>query len=211
MPVVEVNIFAVRVDFAMLSAKLGHIARVCYSTTAVVTDNQPPPESAVVTINKTQEEQFIPPMYHTLYLPQLDKRLRLMIDTASPLTFINHRTWQDLQQPKLEPTSRVLDTFECQPIQPIGYFQTQVQRINDPGKPTVVTIYVSRRGVNLIGRDGQVKLQITADQRQFVSSIDTLCKNLQEVIAMNETLFKPQLGCCTSLKATLLLRQGAQP
>ena len=73
--------------------KLGHIARVCLSTTAVVTCSQPPPESAVVTINKTQEEQFIPPMYHILYLPQLDKRLRLMIDTASPLTFINQRTW----------------------------------------------------------------------------------------------------------------------
>ena len=31
--------------------KLGHIAKVCCSTTAVVTYNQPPPESAVVTIN----------------------------------------------------------------------------------------------------------------------------------------------------------------
>ena len=191
--------------------KLGHIAKVCRSTTAVVTYNQPPPESAVVTINKTQEEQFVPPMYHILYLPQLDKRLRLMIDTASPLTFINQKTWQELQQPKLEPTSRVLGAFEGQPIQPMGYFNTQVQRTDEPGKSTMLTIYVSRRGVNLIGRDGQVKLHITVDPRQFVSSIDMLPRSLQEVIAMNETLFKPQLGCCTSFKATLLLRQGAQP
>ena len=183
----------------------------CRSTTAVVTDHQLPPESVVVTINKTQEEQFIPPMYHTLYLPHLDKCLRVMIDTASPLTLINQRTWQDLQQPKLEPTSRVLGTFEGQPIQPIGYFQTQVQQIDDPGKPTVLTIYVSRRGVNLIGRDGQVKLQITVDARQSVSSIDMLPKSLQEVIAMNETLFKPQLGYCTSFKTTSLLCQGSQP
>ena len=28
---------------------------------------------------------------------------------------------------------------------------------------------------------------------------------------MNETLFKPLLGCCTSFKATLLLHEGAQP
>ena len=191
--------------------KLGHIARMCHSTTAVVTYNQPPPESAVVTINKTQEEQFIPPMYHILYLPQLDKCLCLMIDTASPLTFINQKTWQELQQPKLEPTSRALGAFEGQPIQPIGYFQTQVQRTaDDPGKSTVLTIYVSYRGVNLIGHDGQVKLHITVDPRQFVSSIDMLPKSLQEVIAINETLFKPQLGCCTSFKATLLLREGAQ-
>ena len=134
-----------------------------------------------------------------------------MIDIASPLTFINQKTWLDLQQPKLEPTSRVLGAFEGQPIQPIGYFQTQVQRIDDPGKPTVLTIYVSRRGVNLIGRDDQVKLHITVDPRQFVSSIDMLPKSLQEVITMNETLFKPQLGCCTSFKATLLLYQGPQP
>ena len=71
--------------------KLGHIARVCRSSTAVVVYNQTL-ESAVVTVRRTQEEQFIPPVYHILYLPQMDKRLRLMVDTASPLTFINQKT-----------------------------------------------------------------------------------------------------------------------
>ena len=75
----------------------------------------------------------------------------------------------------------------------------------------MLTIYVSHSGVNPIGCNGQVKLHITVDPRQFVSSIDLLPKSLQEVIAMNEILFKPQLGCCTSFKATLLLHQGAQP
>ena len=74
----------------------------------------------------------------------------------------------------------------------------------------MLTIYVSRRGVNLIGRDGQVKLHITVDPRQFVLSIDMLPKSLQEVIAMNETLFKPQIWCCTSFRVTLLLHEGAQ-
>ena len=76
--------------------KLGHIAKVCRSSTAAMTYNQQP-ESAVVTVSRTEEEQFIPPAYQTLYLPDLDKHLRLMVDTASPLTFINHKTWQDLQ------------------------------------------------------------------------------------------------------------------
>ena len=93
----------------------------------------------------------------------------------------------------------------------MGYFHTQVQRTDEPGKSTMLTIYVSRRGVNLIVRDSQVKLHITIDPRQFVSSIDMLPRSLQEVMAMNETLFKPQLGCCTSFKAKLLLCQGAQP
>lgn len=111
--------------------KLGHIARVCRSSTAVVMYNQTP-ESAVVTVSKTQEEQFIPPVYHTFYLLQIDKRIHLMVDTASPLTFINQKTWQELQHPKLEPTSRVLGAFEGKPIKPIGYFQTRVQRTDDP-------------------------------------------------------------------------------
>ena len=169
------------------------------------------PESAVVTVSRTQEEQFIPPVYHIFYLPQVDKRLRLMVDTASPLTFINQKTWQDLQQPKLEPTSRVLGAFEGQPIKPIGYFQTRVQRTDDPDRCAVLTIYVSHSGINLIGRDGQVKLHITVDPSQFVSATDAPPRSLQEIIKMNETLFKPQLGCCNSFQATLLLREGAQP
>ena len=83
----------------------------CRSPAAVVVHNHMS-ESAVVTLKNKQDEQFIPPVYHVLYLPQLDKRLRLMVDTASPLTFINQKTWQDLQQPKLEPTSKVLGAFE---------------------------------------------------------------------------------------------------
>ena len=88
----------------------------CRAPTATVVHNHTP-ESAVV--KNKQVEQSIPPVYHILYLPQLDKHLRLMVDTASPLTFINQKTWQDLQQPKLEPTSKVLGAFEGQPIQDI--------------------------------------------------------------------------------------------
>ena len=158
--------------------KLGHIAKVCRSSTAAMRYNQQP-ESAVVTVSRTEEEKFIPPAYQTLYLPDLDKHLRLMVDTTSPLTFINHKTWQDLKQPKLEPTSKVLGAFEGQPIKPIGHFQTCVQRADDKEQFADLTIYVSHCGINLIGRDGQVKLH--------------------------------QLGCWNSFKATLLLREGAEP
>ena len=95
--------------------KLGHIARVCRSSIALVVYNQSP-ELAVVTVTKTQEKQFIFTSLSCLYLLQIDKRLHLMVDVASLLTFINQKTWQNLQQPKLEPTSRVLGAFEGQPI-----------------------------------------------------------------------------------------------
>ena len=51
------------------------------------------------------------------------------------------------------------------------------------------------------------------DPSQFISATtaDAPPRNLQEIITINETLFKPQLGCCNSFKTTLLLREGAQP
>ena len=63
----------------------------------------------MVTVTKKEEEKDIPPIFQIVYLPELDKRLRLIVDTASPL---NLRTWEDLQKPKLEPTTRVLGAFE---------------------------------------------------------------------------------------------------
>ena len=86
-----------------------------------------------------------------------------------------------------------------------------MQRTDGPGQSTILTIYASQHGINLIGRDGQIKLHIVVDPSQFVSALSTAFKTLQEVINMNETLFKPQLGYCNSYKATLLLHEGAQP
>ena len=137
------------------------------------------------------------------------------MDTASPITFINLKTWQDLQKPKLENTTRVLGAFEGQPIKPVGYFQTTVVRQDDPSQSAMLKIYVSRHGINLIGRDGQVKLHITVSPDQFGRVAATMASppkvSLQDIISFNDALFKPQLGCCNTFKATLSLREGAQP
>ena len=46
----------------------------------------------------------------------------------------------------------------------------------------------------------------TKQPKQHVTAVttNTTC-TLQEIITMNEALFKPQLGCCTTFKATLTL------
>ena len=77
-------------------------------------------------------------MFQTVYLPALDKRLCLVTDTASPLTFINTKTWADLHQPKLEATTKVLGAFEGQPIHPIGQCQ------DDPTISSLLKIYVTQ-------------------------------------------------------------------
>ena len=64
----------------------------CRSIQEVIPEQ--PLDSAVITINKTadSDDRHIPPVFQTVYLPELDKRLRLVIDTASPLIFINTKT-----------------------------------------------------------------------------------------------------------------------
>ena len=52
-----------------------------------------------------------------------------MVDSASPITFINVKTRQDLEKPKLQSTDRVLGAFEGQPIKHLGYFLTPVKMI----------------------------------------------------------------------------------
>ena len=193
--------------------KVGHIQKVCRSTTAVVNSSSQP-ESAVVTLShSTDTTKEIPPMFQILQLPELGRRLRLMVDSASPVTFINSATWKDLDQPKLTSTDRVLGAFEGQSITPLVYFQTLVKRENLPTQATVLPIYVSRRGVNIIGRDGQKQLNIVIDPQQFglVATVSLMENKLHDILSMQADLFKPGLGCCTIVRASLVLRETAQP
>ena len=62
-------------------SKLGHIARVCRSPAAAVVHNHMS-ESAVVTLKNKQDEQFIPPVYHVLYLLHTHKHTFLSRNQA---------------------------------------------------------------------------------------------------------------------------------
>ena len=106
--------------------KLGHIQKVCHSQSTAVVQSVHSTDSAVVTLSPTQEAKYIPPMFQLLNLPSFARQLQLVVDSASPITFVNSKTWNDLDKPQLQPTDRVLDAFEGQPIHPMGYFQTEV-------------------------------------------------------------------------------------
>ena len=86
-----------------------------------------------------------------------------------------------------------------------------MQRGDDIEQFADLIIYVSHCGINLIGRDGQVKLHIQANLYllPITRYLGTRC--LQEVNEISGELFKPQLRCCNSFKVTLLLREGAKP
>ena len=57
-----------------------------------------------------------------------------------------------------------------------------------------------------MGRDGQ-----NPQQFRLVASISLTEKNLQDILSLHPDLFKPGLGCCTTAKANLILRDYAQP
>ena len=67
-------------------------------------------------------------MFQTLQLHDFERQLKLTVDSASPLAFVNSKTWHDLDKPRLQSTTKVLGAFEGQPINPLGYFEARVVR-----------------------------------------------------------------------------------
>ena len=172
------------------------------------------PDSAVVPVSSAKQEDHIPPMFQMLKLPDFERQLKLIVDSASPLTFVNSKTWHDLDKPRLQSTSKVLGAFEGQPINPLGYFEARVVRQDDSTKSAVIKIYVSQNGINILGRDGQTKLSVFIDPTKFgtVSVVEPPSpKTFQDIIAINAELFSPALGHCITMKATLVLNNDATP
>ena len=196
--------------------KIGHIQTVCRSQSTAVVQSAHSADSAVVTLSPTQEVKDIPPMLRLVNLPSFSRQLRLVVDSASPITFVNSKTWSDLDRPKLQPTKRVLGAFESQAIHPMGCFLTEISCDGYPKDPVMLQIYVSHNGINILGCDGLTKLNIsiTPDKYGSVAAIEQepgIPKALQDVMNVNSKIFKPELGHCVTVKATLILQEGANP
>ena len=195
--------------------KQGHIQRVCQSSAVVQSTHSPHSvESAVITVSPTENVSDIPPVFQIVDLPEFSRKLKLVVDSASPITFINSKTWLDLNKPKLQSTNRVLGAFEGQPIHPVGYFEAKVSRGGEVQNVAVLQIYVSQNGINIMGRDGLTKLNITITPEMFgrVTAIEPVLPTpLQDLLNVYEDLFKPELGHCVTTTANLCLREGAQP
>jgi len=98
-----------------------------------------------VTLYPSQEVNDIPPIFQVVQLPEFYRKLRLIVDSASPITFVNSKTWLDLDKPNLQPTTHVLGAFEGQPIHPVGYFETKMLRDDAIECGAILQIYMSHR------------------------------------------------------------------
>ena len=168
----------------------------CRSQSTAVVQSAHSADSAVVTLSPTQEVKDIPPMLQLVNLPSFSRQLCLVVDSASPITFVNSKTWSDLDRPKLQPTKRVLGAFEGQAIHPMGYFQTEISCDGYPKDPVMLQIYVSHNGINILGRDGLTKLNISITPEKYgsVAAIEQeprIPKALQDVMNVNSQIFKP--------------------
>ena len=107
----------------------------------------------------------------------------------------------------------MLGAFEGQPIKPLGYFLTPVLREDDTSKSTILPIHVSQRGVNIIGRDGLFSLNTCVNPTHFgiTAVVNNQVDKLQEILGIHADIFEEGLGCCTTAKATLTLREGTTP
>ena len=108
----------------------------------------------------------------------------------------------------------MLGAFEGQPINPLGYFEARVVRQDDSTKSAVIKIYVSQKGINILGHDGHTKLSVSIDPTKFdtVSVVEPpSLKALQDVLDVNAELFSLVLGHCVAKKATVILNDDAIP
>ena len=151
-------------------------------------------ESVVATVSPAESVSDIPPVFQIVDFPELSRKLKLVVDSASPITLINSKTWLDLNK---QSTDHVLGAFEGQPIHPVGYFEAKVSREGEVQNVAVLQIYVSQNGINIMGCDGLTKLNITITPEMFsrVAAIEPVLPTpLQDLLNLYEDLFKPELG-----------------
>lgn len=191
--------------------KIGHLAKVCRSkgkaTGAVQTNNAE--HSAVIGITSTE---IVPPYYATLELPELSRKMKLMVDSGSSASFLTKATWNDLDCPKLQPVSKdlKLHAFGGQAIRPIGQFTSKVKcgsQMSD------VTFLITNAGLNILGRAAQIALKITITPNQYVASVptdnnDVPCQ-LDEIVDRHPELWDG-FGCC-KIRARLTMQDGVVP
>ena len=84
---------------------------------------------------------------------------------------------------------------------------TPVLREDNNSESTTLPIHVSQRGVNIIGRDGIVSLNICVTPTQFATTavVNNQVDKLQEILNIYADIFEEGLGCCITAKATLTL------
>jgi len=86
-------------------------------------------------------------------------------------------------------------------------------REDDSSQSANLPIYVSHKGVNILGRDGLAMLNITINPTHLsiTAAVQVELNNLQQVLDLHAELFQPGLGTCTTAKAKLTLCNEAVP
>ena len=180
--------------------KQGHIAKVCRSKPSVNTIH---PVSMV--------NQALP---IRVLVDVGDHPVQFDLDTGSPITIINERTWCQLGRPTLRSNVSRYNSFSGHPIQLLG------QRLFDvvfKGESHRLRLVVCQgHGNNILGRNGIKELRLDTlslndiDCLSSVNSINTGNQKITDLLTRYNDIFQDNLGRCT-VKVSLQLKEGAKP
>ena len=123
-------------------------------------------------------------MFQILHLTEMQRRLQLMLDSATPLTFVNVKVWQDLKKPLR--LNKFLELLRANPSNfwVISLLQLCKKRIQ-VSQPTCQFMFYGSH------RDGLAMLKITVNPTQLsiTAAIQVELNNLQKVLDFNDKMF----------------------
>ncbi|CAS00993.1 Protein CBG28002 [Caenorhabditis briggsae] len=149
------------------------------------------------------------------------KKLKMQMDTGADITMISIIDWKLLGSPELQAPTIQVKSANHQPIAVKGFFKCHF-KLN--GTSASGMAHVAETGTLLgtdwISKDPHFWRMLNANQVSKVSSdvgsacdyLDNMHEGLKaELNKQFSDVFKPELGRCTKTKASLVLKQNAQP
>jgi len=187
--------------------KEGHIAKVCRAGTDGHKKN-------VNTLFLSAIQDFVNDETMDIQMKIDDFQIKFQLDTGSPITLINERTWEHMGKPKLEKCQLELNSFTGHSIKLKGQRMVNVQ-FNEQNKQLKLFV-ISGFGTNILGRDWIFGIDlISRSLNDFISSksmlkVDLGARSLNDLCTHYGAIFKEGLGRC-KIEAHLHVKPNVVP
>lgn len=200
--------------------KVGHFAKLCRHRKSFVDrkssnhhrrprahqvhfDDSDESSDRVLKIGKREVE---PPIYVEAEIHK--QKIKFELDTGSAISIIDKKTYKKLGSPEVEAVDYEPKAYNSSKITLLGAFEANVD-VN--GNGNVILIHVVEDCIgNICGRDMIRKLKMDCGPL-----VNLVCKNVQlkleQILSENEEIFRDETGNCSTLQATLKLKEEATP
>ena len=137
------------------------------------------------------------------------------LDSGSPVNFLSKTEWQNAGSPTLQSDDKRFEGVTNHPLTTMGYCDLTVKSTN---KSESIKFYVTADPkLNLMGRSGLRKLQVSVDRHLLVSQVN-ISENLQQLQqdcqslpSKYPTLFSPGLGLLKDVELDVSFKPDFKP